>query len=929
MSSRLLKKFLKEKTKDEIKKINEEEEEEEESSSLKLGERKKKKNAFTYLMSSESDDSVISHNTNGDINNGEEKKNSEHTNSTRKQKGNKKNDTFEKNNTFEKRLDNHFETTQNVEEKKKKKKKKKKNVDDEISDILNEINKEEKKNNKGKNNLNNQICNNHHHHHHHTDDNPVYNKINVLQGEGEKYFMNNALDNDKSKNKCDNKNYSNNNCNNHCIHDNNEEESMELQLSTCTHEKYEYCLKLEKNNFDVNIELKRIFGKSFVKENKYIQKSKIKYLKNWIIQDFTTKIVQPPLSMIYKDNEFKIEKNKLYLDAENLFYLLLDTHDIQAMNELVKKYPFHVDTLLVLAEYYNETRNYEVANKFIKMSILLLQNIFHINFHPNFLNKNFNIFINPYIYDNKCLFKSLYMHMLSLENEACTITSLEIAKLLCKIDLANDLCSILLRIDNIILKCNLYDFLLYFSFNFIIQNIQSVIPPNTYNQIVTSLMNQQNSITPNHIESNLLKNNMDNINNINTEIQEHNINKTNVESNKHDHNISSNNQMSTNQNQSSTQKNKNSYNSNKEQDTHTSNCNENHILKNNLTSSSQHCDIFINEQNKQSIIMNKQNNLYIFNNYELRLHFILPNFAFAIPMSLYLKMNTHLNLDDIKLIKKDDIIHSFSYEECKYLIPHFNIRFICYKSNHQINYTGNQTCQNNIHDTKQNQDNNQNYSLSFCAHLFLIRALLQYPCFLKTFLNYNNFKATKIVKQTIYDYLFQDILAAPPFSNTQQLNREEYEIVQKIVSCFLEKNNIYYKSEKVITWLHVCSSFIHEMYKDKKVSQEIDEVRKEYCQKIALLDINKYKHVRVGEFKSHNYLLPDFLMEKNRSYTPNVTNRASDYYISLNSNLLIAFFQSLLPWYQVDYNGTNSRPVYFSTLLRTTIDNIKHFFNCE
>ncbi|KNC37911.1 hypothetical protein PFLG_02893 [Plasmodium falciparum RAJ116] len=420
MSSRLLKKFLKEKTKDEIKKINEEEEEEEESSSLKLGERKKKKNAFTYLMSSESDDSVISHNTNGDINNGEEKKNSEHTNSTRKQKGNKKNDTFEKNNTFEKRLDNHFETTQNVEEKKKKKKKKKKNVDDEISDILNEINKEEKKNNKGKNNLNNQICNNHHHHHHHhTDDNPVYNKINVLQGEGEKYFMNNALDNDKSKNKCDNKNYSNNNCNNHCIHDNNEEESMELQLSTCTHEKYEYCLKLEKNNFDVNIELKRIF----------------------------------------------------------------DTHDIQAMNELVKKYPFHVDTLLVLGEYYNETRNYEVANKFIKMSILLLQNIFHINFHPNFLNKNFNIFINPYIYDNKCLFKSLYMHMLSLENEACTITSLEIAKLLCKIDLANDLCSILLRIDNIILKCNLYDFLLYFSFNFIIQNIQSVIPPNTYNQI--------------------------------------------------------------------------------------------------------------------------------------------------------------------------------------------------------------------------------------------------------------------------------------------------------------------------------------------------------------------------------------------------------------------------------------------------------------
>lgn len=87
------------------------------------------------------------------------------------------------------------------------------------------------------------------------------------------------------------------------------------------------------------------------------------------------------------------------------------------------------------------------------------------------------------------------------------------------------------------------------------------------------------------------------------------------------------------------------------------------------------------------------------------------------------------------------------------------------------------------------------------------------------------------------------------------------------------------------------------------VAEELDEARKQWRRRIPLLDINKYKGIRVSEFKSRNYLLPDFMMEKTVSHPAPVPNTTSQYYVSLDSNVLVAFFQCLLPWYQVDYYG--------------------------
>ncbi|CRH00601.1 transcription factor 25, putative [Plasmodium relictum] len=850
MSSRLLKKLLKEKNRDEINKISETVE----PSPIKL---KKKKNFFKYLEDSDTIENSSEENNNEKRSDGYERTDSlnkynipENINKNLKNNKNKKdiyeekknNKTNEENNIVKELLGDQEKIQTN---KKSKKKKKKKNLDEEISSILNKINEEEKKEEKEK---------------------------------------------DKKK----------------------EEESSDaynkphhLQLFACTHEKYEYCLKLEKNNFDVNIELKRIFGKDFVKDKKYIQKSKIKYLKNWLIQDYTTKTIQPPLTMVFHNNEFKIEKSKLYLEADNLFYMLLDSHDIQSMNDLLKKYPFHVETLLVLSEYYNESSNYEVANKFIKMSLLLLQNIFHINFHPNFLNKNSKIFVNPFLYDNKSLYKSLYIHMISLENEACTITSLEIAKLLCKMDLYNDLCSILLRIDNIILKCNLFEFLVFFSFNFIIQNIECVIPSNRLKEIMQILLNEKPSDKNSSYKTDLKKNQDDDYNNNNNnndindkKSDEHYVEKVseNETIKKIVREVYENDQINE----------KNINNEISQEKVASSKCNVNKIKSMEYLKSK--------EENNDNIIdkINYSQKKALFHNFEIRLHFILPNFSFSIPLSLYLKNNTIIDYNEIKLINKDDVINSFSYEECKFLMSHFNINFNCYNL---------QSLQNKVE--------NKNYSISFSAHLMLIRALLCYPHFLHIFLNYNNFKTTKVVKQTIYEISFKDILSSAPFSNNTLFNEEDDATIQKIISCYLEKNNIYYKSEKIITWFHVCSSFIHELYKNRAISEEIEKVRCEWSKKIALFDINKYKNVRIGEFKSTNYLLPDFIMEKNRAYSTNIPHTVSNYYVSLNSNLLIAFFQSLLPWYQVDYYGTRSRPVHFSSLLRTVIKKIKLLLNFE
>ncbi|GAW81487.1 transcription factor 25 [Plasmodium gonderi] len=744
-----------------------------------------------------------------------------------------------------------------------------------------------------------------------------------------------------------------------------------LQLSACTHDKYNYCLKLEKSNFDVNVELKRIFGKDFVKEKKFIQKSKIKYLKNWLIQDYTTKTVQPPLGMKRYENEFRIEKYKLYLEAENLFYLLLDSYDIEAMHNLLRKFPFHIDTLLVLSEYYNESNNYEMANKFIKLSLLLLQNIFHIDFHPNYLNKNRNIFVNPYLYDNKALYKSLYMHMLSLENEACTITALEISKLLCKMDLQNDLCSILLRIDSLILKCNFFDFLLYFSFNFVIQNVQYVLPQSRMDEILSNFIPSEgrHSTTHHLMGGEDLK-------------QKHAAQISNLDNNPNScvgpsssHGVTSfpakrDSEMGiTGENLADEARTGENLKDEDPTEHDLTEKNSMQINRTNVASSNdgdknasrnekrEHIEETSNQQNSTSFIESEQSVGYhddmqykasvhgqancieknqLFDNFEIRLHFILPNFAFSIPLCMYLKNNNSIDYNEIRAITVEDIISAFSYEECKFLIPHFAIHFDCYTEGKGKNGKSSPTTTDDerIENEKCSYSGNleekkKNPSLSFTAHLTLLRALLCFPNFLSTFLNYNNFKTTKVVKKTIYEISFKDILSSPPFSTTSFFDKKDNETVQKLISCYLEKNNIYYKSEKIITWFHVCSAFLHEMYKDQLVAEALENVRFHWSRKTPVLDINKYKDVRVGEFKSNNYLLPDFMMEKNRTYSPNIPNVTSNYYVSLNSNLIITFFQSLLPWYQVDYYGTHSRPVYFSTLLRNVISETRRLFNLQ
>ncbi|KAI4839751.1 transcription factor 25 [Plasmodium brasilianum] len=963
MSSRLLKKILKEKNRDEINKIKEIVEAE--ALSFKP---KKKKHSFKFLEDSQDDDGDddTSESTNGEEGDGrKEKKTKDDIDGKKRSKDEDANLSDEEkcyscvnssNKHGKVKNGNNKaagkEVIKKVEEKKVpllaeediskrgkkcKKKKKKKNMDEEISSILNKINEEDGEEEKK---------------------------------EKEQGDMEHSLDPSE---------YNNN-------------KPSYLYLFACTHEKYEYCLKLEKNNFNVNVELKRIFGKDFIKDKKFIKKSKIKYLKNWLVQDYTTKTIQPPLIMKFDENQFKLEKLKLYLEAENLFYVLLDSHDIQAMNDLLKKYPFHIDTLLILSEYYNETSNFEIANKFIKMSLLLLQNIFHINFNPNFLNKYNHVFVNPFHYDNKALFKSLYMHMLYLENEACTITSLEVAKLLCKIDLRYDLCSTLLRMDNLILKCNLFDFLIYFSFNFVLQNVECVIPPNRFNEIIDPFLAQQHSSLTMSIHKNgkINDHRQDDICNSYDKVdytygssnmagiidEKDNPNMegrfTQVELEKRLHceapeaeAILRNEKLEQNmENKNYTTKAGSKEGSTfadistQKGDINTASCSANVENEVNKVSNgenkvdSTYTSNTVNIANKDNCLSNKTNGALgssPFDNFEIRLHLILPNFAFSVALCLYLKNNSYVDYNQIKLISKNDIINSFSYKECKYMKFHFNINFNCYNS------VGSSCNEGDL------------FSISFCAHLFLIRALLCYPTFLHLFLNFNNFKS-KVVKQTIYDNLtFNDILANPPFSNSTLFSAEEYESVQKIISCYLEKNNIYYKSERIITWFHVCCSFIHELYKDTEASQEVEAARKDWRKKIPLLDIKKYKDVRVGEFKSRNYLLPDFMMEKNRAYSTNIPSVTSNYYVSLNSNLLIAFFQSLLPWYQVDYYEnegeksedtffydhdkisisewcaflrslcrssdekpfprTHSRPVYLSTFLRTIINETKRLFN--
>ncbi|CBZ51180.1 gh16169, related [Neospora caninum Liverpool] len=101
---------------------------------------------------------------------------------------------------------------------------------------------------------------------------------------------------------------------------------------------------------------------------------------------------------------------------------------------------------------------------------------------------------------------------------------------------------------------------------------------------------------------------------------------------------------------------------------------------------------------------------------------------------------------------------------------------------------------------------------------------------------------------------------------------------------------------------------------------EIKEFARRWSRSSFLFDVSRYKDVRVSEF-DRIPTPPAFLMDAHHAVTEagaGHRNRRVQY-VSINSSPIIIFFETLLPWTELDQTGLRAEPQHVSVLARSLL----------
>uniref|UniRef100_A0A914MIM4 Transcription factor 25 n=1 Tax=Meloidogyne incognita TaxID=6306 RepID=A0A914MIM4_MELIC len=157
---------------------------------------------------------------------------------------------------------------------------------------------------------------------------------------------------------------------------------------------------------------------------------------------------------------FRFWNNETYQRQQQFFHLCYRERRYSDILNIIlnKQNPYHLDSLLLMADLIQNEDNNERANDFIERGIYALEAAFHPHF--NLCSSNYRL---DYSWkENRPFFLLLYRYLLKNIEKNNLKTSLEIAKVLFAKDFEGDPLGILLLIDSLALRANCPNFLLDF-----------------------------------------------------------------------------------------------------------------------------------------------------------------------------------------------------------------------------------------------------------------------------------------------------------------------------------------------------------------------------------------------------------------------------------------------------------------------------------
>lgn len=240
-----------------------------------------------------------------------------------------------------------------------------------------------------------------------------------------------------------------------------------LHLSPSSNEQKDSPLALDSKLLNHYNELERLFGKSVVKRPS----------KRLIFCDVNPTWLRMPktfLQMDYTNDVFYFNHPPAYQIIQKRFFELVEFNDPQILGEFQKINPFHVDTLLVLAELCKTSREYSSARDLIERALYAFERSFHSKFISQAILGLAHL---PYShFENRAFYLVIYKHIQFVIRKGAWGSAFEMAKFLLYLDFDTDPIGMLYLIDFLALRCNNYQFVVDFYLKYSTSKQLTVFP---------------------------------------------------------------------------------------------------------------------------------------------------------------------------------------------------------------------------------------------------------------------------------------------------------------------------------------------------------------------------------------------------------------------------------------------------------------------
>ncbi|KAL2490201.1 Basic helix-loop-helix [Abeliophyllum distichum] len=155
---------------------------------------------------------------------------------------------------------------------------------------------------------------------------------------------------------------------------------------------------------------------------------------------------------------FRYVQSSSYGQAQRAFEAAKAIHDLNGIASILLHHPYHVDSLITLAEYFKFLGEHERSADATAKCLYALECAWHPMFSP--LLGNFQL---KYVHEtNKPLFSALFTHMKNMDRRGCHRSALEVCKLLLSLDL-DDPMGAMFCVDYYSLRAEEYSWLERFS----------------------------------------------------------------------------------------------------------------------------------------------------------------------------------------------------------------------------------------------------------------------------------------------------------------------------------------------------------------------------------------------------------------------------------------------------------------------------------